>query len=94
MVLALGVGAMVVPRGMPGNRMTPKGKAKGDVGAKQPRKPRKQGFGHSGMEPSDRIWHVLDECSDCGTGLSGGWEHRTREVIEIPMVPARVTEPR
>ena len=31
-------------------------------------------------------------CPDCGTQLSGGWTHRTREVIELPQVPAEVTE--
>ncbi len=31
-------------------------------------------------------------CPDCGTPLSGGWAHRTREVIDLPRVPAQVTE--
>ena len=36
--------------------------------------------------------HALEECPDCGTQLSGGWTQRTREVIELPRVPAQVTE--
>ena len=28
----------------------------------------------------------------CGTQLSGGWTQRTREVIDLPPVPAQVTE--
>ena len=34
----------------------------------------------------------MENCPDCGTQLSGGWTHRTREVIELPVVPAQVTE--
>ena len=36
--------------------------------------------------------HVLDACLQCGTGLSGGWTQRTREVIDLPVVPVQVTE--
>ena len=31
-------------------------------------------------------------CPDCGTSLTGGWVHRTREVIEIPAMPVQVTQ--
>ena len=34
----------------------------------------------------------MDHCPDCGTQLSGGWTHRTREVIDLPQVPVEVTE--
>ncbi len=34
----------------------------------------------------------MECCPDCGTQLSGGWTQRTREVIELPQVPAEVTE--
>ena len=44
------------------------------------------------MGPTERIEHALDNCPECGTGLSGGWEHRSREVIDIPEAPAVVTE--
>ena len=37
------------PCGMPGNRITPKGKRRGDAGAKKPGKPRRQGFGRTRM---------------------------------------------
>ena len=36
--------------------------------------------------------HALESCPQCGTDLSGGWAQRTREVIDIPAVPAQVTE--
>ena len=44
------------------------------------------------MEPTRRVEHVLETCPDCGTGLAGGWTQRTREVIEVPVAPAEVTE--
>ena len=34
----------------------------------------------------------MENCPDCGAHLSGGWTHRTREVIELPVVPVQVTE--
>ena len=37
------------PRGMPGNKMTPKGKRRGDAGAKRPGKARRQGSGRTRM---------------------------------------------
>ena len=34
----------------------------------------------------------MENCPDCATHLSGGWIQRTREVIELPVVPMQVTE--
>ena len=34
----------------------------------------------------------MENCPDCGAHLSGGWIQRTREVIELPVVPVQVTE--
>ena len=34
----------------------------------------------------------MENCPDCGTHLTGGWTQRTREVIELPVVPVQVTE--
>ena len=36
--------------------------------------------------------HAAESCPECGTGLSGGWVQRTRELIELPMAPAEVIE--
>ena len=44
------------------------------------------------MTPTHRVEHAMANCPDCGTQLSGGWTHRTREVIDLPQVPAEVTE--
>ena len=57
-----------------------------------PRKQRRHGFARPRMTPTHRVEHAMDHCPDCGTQLSGGWTHRTREVIELPVVPAQVTE--
>ena len=43
------------------------------------------------MTPTRQVEHVVEHCPDCGTQLSGGWTHRTREV-KLPQVPAEVTE--
>ena len=70
-------------------------KSKGDRKPSQSKKPSKrrpQGFARARMTPDKRVEHALDRCPDCRTGLAGGWVQRTREVIELPQVPAQVTE--
>ena len=57
-----------------------------------PRKQRRHGFARRRMTPTHRVEHVMENCPDCGAHLSGGWIQRTREVIELPVVPAQVTE--
>ena len=58
----------------------------------QHRKQRRHGFARPRMTPTHRVEHVVESCPDCGTHLTGGWIQRTREVIELPVVPAQVTE--
>ena len=36
--------------------------------------------------------HAPESCPECHTTLSGGWVQPTREVIELPVCPAEVTE--
>ena len=57
-----------------------------------PRKQRRHGFARPRMTPTHRVEHVVERCPDCGAHLSGGWTQRTREVIELPVVPVQVTE--
>ena len=57
-----------------------------------PRKERRHGFARPRMTPTHRVEHVMENCPDCGAHLSGGWTHRTREVIDLPVVPVQVTE--
>ena len=59
---------------------------------KGPRKPRPHGFARQRMTPTHRVEHALESCSECGSGLAGGWVQRTPEVIDIPVVPFQVTE--
>ena len=74
---------------MPG--LKPKGDRKPSQ-SKKPRKCRRHGFARARMTPDQRVEHALEQCPDCGTGLAGGWVHRTREVIDLPQVPVQVTE--
>ena len=57
----------------------------------QPRKQRRHGFARPRMTPTHRVEHVMENCPDCGAHRSG-WTQRTREVIELPVVPVQVTE--
>ncbi len=74
--------------GMPGNKPASGQQAP----RKTTRKRRPHGFARVRMAPTQRVEHAVEVCPDCGTHLVGGWVHRTREVIEIPVVPAQVTE--
>ena len=57
-----------------------------------PRKQRRHGFARRRMTPTQWVEHVMENCPDCGTHLTGGWTQRTREVIELPVAPVQVTE--
>ncbi|MGH2603625.1 MAG: IS66 family transposase, partial [Dehalococcoidia bacterium] len=75
------------PRGMPGlkpGQPTPK--------APRSRRCRAHGFARRRMAPTTRQEHALTGCPDCGAPLAGGTVKRTREVIEVPLAPAVVTE--
>ena len=59
---------------------------------KKPRKKRQHGFARPRMAPAGRVVHAPESCPECHTTLSGDWVQPTREVIDIPVVPAEVTE--
>ena len=46
------------------------------------------------QEPTEVVVHEAENCPDCGRKLSGGWVHSSRQVIEIPETPIRITEHR
>ena len=69
--------------GMPGNKPPSRRPAP----RKPARKRRPHGFARIRMAPTQRVEHAVEACPDCGTHLVGGWVQRTREVIEIPVVP-------
>jgi len=75
------------PPGMPGLKLTRP--------ARRPARPRQQrahGFARPRMAPTHRTEHALARCPRCGAALAGGTPKRRREVIEVPVVPAVVTE--
>ena len=76
------------PKGMPGIKPQTGQRPPRE---KQTRKPRPHGFARQRMTPTHRVAHAVESCPDCGTRLSGGWTHRTREVIDLPVVPVQVT---
>ena len=76
---------------MPGHKPAAKRK-KPAAEEKKPRKKRQHGFARPRMEPIGRVVHAPESCPECHTALTGGWAQRTREVIDIPVVPAEVTE--
>ena len=76
-------------RRMPGLKPKEDGKL---AHPKKPRQARRQGFARTRMTPTRRVEHLVEQCPGCGTRLSGGWTQRTREVIDLPRVPAEVTE--
>ncbi len=75
---------------MPGHKLS--ARRKKPAAEKKPRKKRQHGFARPRMEPTGRVVHAPDSCPECHTPLTGGWVHRTREVIDIPVIPAEVTE--
>ena len=76
---------------MPGHKPAARRK-KPAADEKKLRKKRQHGFVRPRMEPTGRVVHAPESCPECHTALAGGWVQRTREVIDIPVVPAEVTE--
>ena len=76
---------------MPGHKPAARRKKRAEQ-EKEPRKKRQHGFARPRMEPARRVVHAPASCPECHTTLTGGWVQRTREVIDIPVVPAEVTE--
>jgi len=76
------------PQGMPG--------LKPAIGTQRPpkkvRKRREQQFVRHRMEPTQQVVQAMAMCPTCGLALVGGSVKRTREVIEVALVPAVVTE--
>ncbi len=74
------------PQGMPGLKAT-----NAPPTAKE-RKRRERGYSRTRMAPMQRVIHAVERCPRCGLRLSGGSVKRRREVIEVPVTPAVVTE--
>ncbi len=76
------------PKGLAGNKLLPAKPPK----PRQPRKKRRYNVARRRMPPTERVVHAVETCPDCGVRLCGGAVKRTREVIEVPVVPVRVIE--
>lgn len=74
--------------GMPGNKPSSRQRPP----RKEAREGRDHGFARVRMTPTQRVEHAVEVCPDCGAHLAGGWVQRTREIIEVPVVPVEVTE--
>ena len=61
---------------------------------KKPKKKRPHSYVRHREEPTRIVEHAVEACPDCGRALSGGWVHRVRQVIEIPLVRYEVVEHR
>lgn len=79
------------PAGMPGHKPASRG-------PKPPPKPRRRRPGgyarRRAVLPDAVIEHATASCPHCATPLAGGWVVHTRQVIEVPLAPAVVTEHR
>ncbi len=61
-------------------------------GEKRPRKKRAEGYARKRSTASSQIVHAVERCPECECVLQGGTVKRRREVIEIVLSPAEVTE--
>lgn len=59
---------------------------------KKPRRRRRHGFARVRGVATARVVHAVDACPDCGCALRGGSVKRHREVIEVELPPATVTD--
>ena len=63
--------------------------------ASQPRparKQRRQNFARKRETPSETVIHQAEQCPDCGGELSAGQVVGRRQVLDVPLLPATVTE--
>jgi transposase len=56
------------------------------------RKRRGHNFARRREEPTHTVTHALDACPDCGAALSGGEVVGRRQIIDVPLLPATITE--
>lgn len=56
------------------------------------RKPRDHNSARRREEPTATVTHALDRCPDCGGRLAGGMVVGRRQIIDVPLLPATITE--
>ena len=57
-----------------------------------PRKKRACAFVRRRQTPTEVRVHARTSCPDCGRALSGGWEQRRRQVIDLPLAPVQIID--
>src|SRR5438477_12852067 len=75
------------PRGMPGHKPGP-----APSRPVRTRRKRAMQFTRPRSTPTQQVVHALPTCPRCGTALAGGSVKRTREVIDLVLAPATITE--
>jgi transposase len=59
---------------------------------KKKRKKRSHGYARILDTPTQVMKHAYSRCPDCSNELHNGWLKRRRQVIDIPLAPATITE--
>jgi transposase len=57
-----------------------------------PRKRRQTNFARRRDVPTATVTHAVDHCPTCGEALAGGEVVARRQIIDVPLVPVRITE--
>lgn len=60
--------------------------------ADRPRTRRAHGAARRCEPAAQVVTHAAPTCPDCGQPRTGGWEHRRRQVIDLPATPVVVTD--
>lgn len=59
---------------------------------KKKRKKRKENFARKRDIPTQIVKHAFSHCPDCGEKLYAGWLKNRRQIIDLPLAPATITE--
>ena len=76
----------------PGGSLPPFVKPNKPAAERKPRKARDHGNARRIEAPTRVVKHTVERCPDCNRALNGGWVHRSRQIIEIPVVSYEVIE--
>jgi hypothetical protein len=64
------------------------------VKLRKPKKARVSGFARKLDTPTEIVIHKHNQCPDCQNDLHKGWISKTRQIIDLPLTPATITEHR
>ena len=68
-------------------------KAQGKHVPPKPRKKRAQNFTPHRLPPTEEVFHACETYPDCRGVLRNGWERSRRQVIDLPPICPRITDP-